>query len=345
MYYKKMKNLQIINSETLERITQKRTGEKKLHEVVQYLTSSNNLLERITDPQIEFVLFGIKEDIGVLANHGQPGARDTWESVIKSLLNIQSNEYTNASSILILGHLDFKDLYGTPSLTSSEKSLKTYRKHVELIDQNVNQLVYSIVKAGKTPIVVGGGHNNAYGIIKGCALGLKTKVNAVNFDAHTDLRTLEGRHSGNGFSYAIEEGFLDRYFIFGLHENYITKKILKYISTSKSKIKFISFEDLIVRKETSLRRASKNALKFVSKSNFGIEIDCDAIENIPSSAQTPSGFSVNQTRQFVHYFGKHEKAFYLHICEAATVKDERLNEQTGKLISYLITDFISAKKS
>ena len=193
--------------------------------------------------------------------------------------------------------------------------------------------------------MVGGGHNNAYGIIKGCALGLKTKVNAVNFDAHTDLRTLEGRHSGNGFSYAIEEGFLDRYFIFGLHENYITKKILKYISTSKSKIKFISFEDLIVRKETSLRRASKNALKFVSKSNFGIEIDCDAIENIPSSAQTPSGFSINQTRQFVHYFGKHEKAFYLHICEAATVKDERLNEQTGKLISYLITDFISAKKS
>ena len=58
-----MKNLQIINSETLERITQKRTGEKKLHEVVQYLTSSNNLLERITDPQIEFVLFGIKDAI------------------------------------------------------------------------------------------------------------------------------------------------------------------------------------------------------------------------------------------------------------------------------------------
>jgi formiminoglutamase len=345
MYYKKMKNLQFISSETLKRVTKKRTGEKKLHEVVQYLTDSNDFLERIADPKIEFVIFGIKEDIGVLANHGQPGARDTWDSVIKPLLNIQSNEHTNASTILILGHLDFTDLYETYSLTSSEKSLKTYRKHVELIDQNVNQLVCSIVKAGKIPIVIGGGHNNAYGIIKGFALGLKTKVNAVNFDAHTDLRTLEGRHSGNGFSYAIEEGFLDRYFIFGLHENYISKKILKYISGSKSKIKFISFEDLIVRKKTSVKKASKNALKFISKSNFGIEIDCDAIENIPSSAQTPSGFSVNQTRQFIHYFGKHKKASYLHICEAATLKDEQLNEQTGKLISYLITDFIRAKKT
>jgi formiminoglutamase len=33
---------------------------------------------------------------------------------------------------------------------------------------------------------------------------------------------LEGRHSGNGFSYAYEEGFL-KIFYFGLHENYTSK--------------------------------------------------------------------------------------------------------------------------
>jgi hypothetical protein len=32
-------------------------------------------------------------------------------------------------------------------------------------------------------------------------------VNAINFDAHSTF-ILEGRHSGNGFSYAYEEGFL-----------------------------------------------------------------------------------------------------------------------------------------
>ena len=340
-----MNNLQIINSETIEKIAKLRNGEKKLHQVVQYPNNSDDLLDRINDPQIEFVLFGIKEDIGIQANHGHPGAKETWDSVLKTLLNIQSNEFTNGSNILVLGHLDFSDLYANHYLTDADKSLKTYRRQVETIDQSVNQLVYSIVKAGKIPIVVGGGHNNAYGIIKGCALALKTKINAVNFDAHTDLRALEGRHSGNGFSYAIEEGFLERYFIFGLHENYISKKILKYINASKSKIKFQSFEDLIVRKKTSLKRASKIAIKFLSESKFGIEIDCDAIENIASSAQTPSGFSVNQTRQFVHFFGSHKKAIYLHICEASSVNDPRENDQTGKLISYLITDFISAKKN
>tara|TARA_B100000768_G_scaffold27891_1_gene26163 strand:- start:20863 stop:21888 length:1026 start_codon:yes stop_codon:yes gene_type:complete len=337
-----MKCLQIISSKTIEKIAKLRIGEKKLSQVVQYLNKPGDLLDRINDPQIKFVIFGIKEDIGVLANNGRPGAREIWDYVLKALFNIQSNKYTNASNILVLGHLDFSDLYASHTSINTEKTLMTYRKQVETIDQNVNQLVYTIVKAGKTPIVVGGGHNNAYGIIKGCALAMKTKINAINFDAHTDLRAPEGRHSGNGFSYALEEGFLDRYFIFGLHENYISKKILKYINASKSKIKFSSFEDLIVRKKDSIKKSEKNAIKFISESNFGIEIDCDAIENIPSSAQTPSGFSVSQTRQFVHFFGSHKKAIYLHISEASRVDNENLNDQTGKLISYLITDFISA---
>jgi formiminoglutamase len=48
-------------------------------------------------------------------------------------------------------------------------------------------------------------------------------VNAINFDAHSDFRILEGRHSGNGFSYAYEEGFLKNILFFGLHENYTSK--------------------------------------------------------------------------------------------------------------------------
>jgi formiminoglutamase len=340
-----MDNLKIISNEDLNKIAELRIGEKKLHQTINHLSNSADLLHKINDPLVEFVLFGIKEDIGIRANKGYPGAKETWDIVLKNLLNIQSNEFLNGSNILILGHLDFSNLYISHHSTDQEKLLKTYRKQVEKIDQSVNQLVYSIVKAGKTPIIVGGGHNNAYGVIKGCALALKTKINTINFDAHTDLRIQEGRHSGNGFSYAIEEGFLDRYFVFGLHENYISKKMFKYINTSKSKIKFQTFEDLIVRKKTSLKKASKIAMKFLSESKFGIEIDCDAIENIPSSAQTPSGFSVNQTREFTHFFGSNENALYFHICEAAIVNSEKVNEQTGKLISYLITDFIKSKKA
>jgi formiminoglutamase len=340
-----MNNLQIITSETLDNITTKRSGETKFFEDAKYVSNLNDLPSLLADSEVKFVLFGIKEDIGVLANNGQPGAKNTWDSTLKSLLNLQSNEFTNPSNVLILGHLDFTDLYDVLSTVKSDQLQHTYRTYVEKIDQCVTQLVCTIVKAGKIPILIGGGHNNAYGAIKGSSLALNTKINVLNFDAHTDLRALEGRHSGNGFRYAIEEGYLDRYYIFGLHENYTSKEVLNYIEASKSNIKFNTFEDLTVRKKSSFKKASKIAMGFISNSKFGIEIDCDAIQNISSSAQTPSGFSVNQTRRFIHYFGSHPNATYLHICEAATSTNDSLtNAQTGKLLSYLITDFLNARK-
>ena len=340
-----MNNLQIISTETLNRITTKRAGETKFFELVKYLKNTTHLPSMLEDSEVKFVLFGIKEDIGVLANNGHPGAKDTWDVALKSLLNLQSNQFTNPSNVLLLGHLDFSKLYDTLPSIQPDQLQHTYRNYVEKIDQSVTELVCEIVKAGKIPIIIGGGHNNAYGAIKGSALALDSKINTLNFDAHTDLRALEGRHSGNGFSYALEEGYLDRYFIFGVHENYTSKEILNYIEASKSKIKFNTFEDLIVRKKMSFKKASKKAMDFIYNTKFGIEIDCDAIQNIPSSAQTPSGFSVNQTRRFVHYFGSDPNATYLHICEAATGEDSQTNAQTGKLLSYLITDFMNARKN
>ena len=340
-----MNNLQIISTETLTELTTQRTGETKFFEQVQYLSDSNELSSALACSKVKFVLFGIKEDIGVLANTGQAGAKNTWDVVLKALLNLQSNQFTTPENTLVLGHLEFSDLYARLSELKTEKSLQTYRKSVEIIDQSVSQLVNEIVKAGKIPILIGGGHNNAYGAIKGSASALGTKINALNFDAHSDLRALEGRHSGNGFRYAIEDGFLDRYFIFGLHENYTSTEILSYIKASNSTIKFNTFEDIMVRKQSSFKSTFEAIMNFISTSKFGIEIDCDAIQNCPSSAQTPSGFSVNQTRQFIHYFGAHPNATYLHICEATTnLESSQENAQTGKLLSYLITDFMNTRR-
>ena len=199
--------------------------------------------------------------------------------------------------------------------------------------------MYTIIKLGKIPIVIGGGHNNAYGNIKGLALAKNTKVNAVNFDAHTDFRPEEGRHSGNGFSYAFAEGFLKNYFIFGVHKNYTSDKLFKTIKKIK-RVKYNTYEALEVENTLSFNAEMEKALNHVSNNYFGIEIDCDAIENIPSSAVTPCGFSTTQARRFVSYFGKHKHASYLHICEA--VPNKKSSHKIGKLISYLITDFIRA---
>jgi len=106
-------------------------------------------------------------------------------------------------------------------------------------------------------------------------------------------------------------------------------------------IQFNTFEDMEVRSIKKFKYEMHNALQFVSDAKFGIEIDCDSIAGIPSSAMTLSAFSVNKARQFVSFFGNHKNASYLHICEAAP--DEHTPKEmylVGKAISYLITDFI-----
>jgi len=336
-----MQNLILFTLKDRDTILKARKGESKFGEHIQLIPNLTNIYDDIVNLDVDYVIFGIKEDIGVYANYGNTGTYKAWEAALKVLVNIQNNSFTKAKRVLILGHLDYtKERELTTALDQSKKkNISKARAFVESIDKDVTHVVSSIVKAGKIPIIVGGGHNNAYGNIKGCALANNSTVNVINFDAHTDFRAEEGRHSGNGFSYAYAEGFLKNYFIFGLHENHTSNTIFNTLKKLKN-LKYNTYEAIEVRNELDFNSELETSLNHISDKKFGIEIDCDAIENIPSSAMTPSGFSVKQTRQFVHYFGQHKNASYLHICEAAPTK--KTETKVGKLITYLITDFIRA---
>ncbi len=276
---------------------------------------------------------------------GRAGAAGAWDSFIKSFLNIQHNRFCKAHRITLIGHLDFeKELEEVANLNIDNKEdKKKMFELVDRIDKEVAHTISIIVKAKKIPIIIGGGHNNSYGNIKGTALGKGKCINAINFDAHTDFRALEGRHSGNGFSYALEEGFLKNYFIFGLHENYTSKSVFSSMKEKQDQVKFNTYEQIQIRKEKCFETELITAQKHVDNNAFGIEIDLDAIPLIASSAITPTGFSAEQLRQFIYFFAKSRNAAYLHICEGAPSLDSDKNPNLiGKFISYLVTDFIKA---
>ncbi|HOY42651.1 MAG TPA: arginase family protein, partial [Chitinophagales bacterium] len=170
----------------------------------------------------------------------------------------------------------------------------------------------------------------------------KAQINVINFDAHADFRALEGRHSGNGFSYAMQEGFLNKYGILGLHQNYMSQSMLDTIHKNKN-IQAHFFEDIFVTQKISMEQATEVLLYFTRNGYTGIEIDLDAIENILSSAISPCGFSTTQARQFIHQTATKNKIAYLHICEGAVELDNGQKSSTiGKLISYLVSDFVKA---
>jgi formiminoglutamase len=332
----------------LAKITNHRSGEIKFGEKMITIPKGEDPITFLQTSEAKYVLLGIPEDIGIRANFGRPGAASAWDTAIKNIANIQHNRFCKGSQIIVLGqvnvseemkeveHLDFHDIDDRSKLSQL----------VEKIDKDVSHIIFNIIKSGKTPIIIGGGHNNSYGNIKGTALAKGKPVNAINFDAHSDFRILEGRHSGNGFSYAYEEGFLKKYFIFGLHENYTSKSVLDLIKKTEDRVRYNTYDSLAIRKEKEFTQEMVNALDFIKTDFFGIEIDLDAIPNIASSAMTLSGFSVEELRQFISFFGKNKNASYIHICEGAPNLGEEKNiHLIGKLIGYLVTDFIKANNN
>ena len=342
-----MENIIRLTTADLTKYTSHRSGEIKFGERILTVPKDTDIWEFTKSCDATYVLFGIPEDIGVRANYGRPGTHTAWEATLKSIVNLQHNKFCKGSDILILGQVNTAAAMeaATGLNTNNSEGRKKLSEIISEIDKEVSHIVCSILSAGKVPVIVGGGHNNSYGNIKGAALAKGKPINAVNFDAHTDFRILEGRHSGNGFTYAFEEGFLKKYFIFGLHENYTSKGVMENIKKLDDRVKFNTYEQISVRREKSFSDEMGHALGFIEDEPFGIELDLDALPNIASSAMTPTGFSVEKARQFVNYFGRNKNALYLHICEGAPDIDGAANSHlTGKLIAYLITDFIKSKE-
>lgn len=343
-----MDKLNVFSSKDIAKITQHRSGEIKFGEKIITVPIEENWIEFITNSEAKFVLIGLPEDIGIKANLGRTGAATAYESTLKSLVNFQHNKFCKGSELVVLGEINFSNEMEIAKTldTQNKEDRKKLFQLVENIDKDVSFVISAIVKANKIPIIIGGGHNNAYGNIKGLALGKGMPVNAINFDAHTDFRIMEGRHSGNGFTYAFEEGFLKKYFIFGLHENFVSKSVFDTLKSIEDRVKYVTYEEIAVRKIKSFTSELTNAIKFISNTPFGLELDLDALPNIHSSAMTLSGFSVEKARHFIHMAGKEEFASYLHICEGAPDLDLSSNNHlTGKLIATLILDFIKSKKT
>ena len=85
------------------------------------------------------------------------------------------------------------------------------------------------------------------------------------------------------------------------------------------------------------------SFSFVDEGPIALELDLDAISHIPSSGQNPSGITVAEARQYIRFAGNYPTIASLHICEGAADHLHSDSSQLGRLISFLITDFIKAK--
>ncbi len=325
--------------------TSVRNGEEKIGQKIKLLSEEGDFEENLTKSEAAFAVVFIPEDVGIRANCGRPGAASTWEPALRGLCNIQDNALLHGENILLLGAVHTDDLMQEARSLREDTSegLAALRSLTAEIDSRVRTVLASIFKAGLFPIVIGGGHNNVYPILAGWFDAFETVLSAINLDPHADYREMEGRHSGNGFRYAHENGILDRYAVVGLHESYNSHSMLSLLRRDPD-LRYSTFEDITVRQILPYHQAIDDSLDFVSEGPFGIEIDLDSIPGVPVSAATPTGFSLEEARQYIHRTAIRPESKYLHICEgsAGLASAHQLSE-LGKVLACLMADAMKAK--
>jgi formiminoglutamase len=308
----------------LGNLTTRREGETKLGEA---------LASDWRDPDCRYVLLGIREDIGPRANNGLGGARNAFDAFLPNFLNMQANRFFPAGALHILGTIDHLD-------PDARIDQATMREQVAELDKLVQSVVQPLMEKGKVPIVIGGGHNNAYPLIKAAAAVQGTPVDVINLDPHADCRPLEGRHSGNSFSYAITEGYLRRYAVFGLHRARNSEAILQFMD--RHNVHHTFFAEYML--EPGLFQRDVDSFLAKEATPLCVELDMDVIRHMPSSAFSPSGMVLEDARAYLRkVIASPRHVHYVHLPEAApnTPSQGRI---VGKALAFLVHDVISVRR-
>lgn len=345
--------LDVLQAADLSPLQQRREGETRLGQSLQFLNPLlpfADALEHTVAQGCKYAILGIPEDIGPRANLGNGGAELGFQAFLSRFLNLQHNETIQPQHILLLGSIRCADLMQqSRDLSTTEPAeLAQLRSLCAQLDARVADVLQSVFAAGLIPIVIGGGHNNALPILQALATSSGEAADAINLDPHCDFRLLEGRHSGNGFSYAHRAGWLRRYFVVGLHEQKNAQSALQQMR--EAGVGYRSYQEIYQSRSITLVQAIDDAFTFIdadAATPLGIELDTDSISGMPVSAMTNTGVSVSDAEYFVYRLAALPRVRYLHLAEAAPAMHpaglKMGMSEAGQVLSALVLAFMAGR--
>jgi len=205
-----------------------------------------------------------------------------------------------------------------------------------MLEQKVSQLL----ALNSFPILIGGGHDIAYGHYNGIRkyIGTNETIGIINFDAHFDLRSNEnGNNSGTPF-YQIAQDCKDNssafnYFCLGIRKDSNDQSLFK--TANDLGVDYI--ENNGFSKEYAKAIVMK-LLSFIQKVDYlYLTIDLDGFSSAYSpgvSAPSPLGFSPKIVLETLEIIIKSKKLISMDIAEMNPTYD--IDNQTAKLAASLI---------
>ena len=266
----------------------------------QYWYQQIKCLDLLTEkgPSGDVAILGYACDEGVLRNQGRVGAVDGPEYSRQKLAKLS---YHHKKTVADVG------------------DIICIKDKLEECQDALASVVHLLLEHSIFPIVIGGGHDIAYGHFNGImkALGQRSdKIGIINFDAHFDLRPVkDGANSGTPFYQILKEhGKQVNYLAIGIQEASNTPSLfnlahqlgVEYILIDRCKMTFID--------------ETKKQLEafLLDKDHIYITIDIDGIASAfapGASAPSPTGFTPSFLLSCLDYLMRSNKVVSCDIAE------------------------------
>lgn len=268
-----------------------------------------------------FTLLSYACDEGVKRNQGRVGAFDGPRAIRKALAKLP-NHLKKSTSLIDAGTIECID------------------GKLENIQTHLTEKVGLLLEQGTFPILLGGGHDIAYGHYNGIKshLGKDKTIGIINFDAHFDLRSNEnGNTSGTPFYQIAEDCKKDssslKYLCLGIRKDANDKVLFETASDLE-----VSYIENNKFRTNYAKQVVQVVLDFIREvDHIYVTIDLDGFSSAYAtgvSAPSPMGFSpdiVLETLQMIFYS---KKLISLDIAEMNPKYDT--DGQTAKLAASLI---------
>lgn len=305
-----------------------RAKDQRLFERIKCIDISKDLPLPSTKNSI--VLLGFACDEGVIRNQGRKGAKAGPDHLRKALVN--SAIHCKVPT----------EIYDAGNVTCDDKNL-------ENAQELLARCVKTLIKAGSTPILIGGGHEIAWGHFQGISEALpKADISIVNIDAHLDLRPkIEGKKGSSGTSFMQiaethrDEGLHFDYTCLGLQRNANSEALLAMAEKLQATT---VFADTIHQGGESVCSSLLEEVSIrADKIYLSICLDVFASPYAPGvSAPQVLGLTPWQVLPLVKQLAASGKVIGLDIAELNPNYDR--DGRTAQLAAALVTEFIQSLK-
>lgn len=304
--------------------------EQRWHQLIQTVDLSKEELPILSQNQNGVALVGFACDEGVKRNKGRIGAKEGPKEIRKACSNFPVHFNSKLSFI------DVGDIFcDTPALEESQRALSF--------------LINDLLKAGYTPLLLGGGHEISFPHYLGIHSFLKTKnkkinIGIINFDAHFDLRKpdLSEANSGTGFwqiaTYCQQIQSEFHYLPIGIQKKSNTASLFK--TARKLSVSTIIDEECDFFTEELWNKYLVPFLKKVDHVQLTIDLDVFQMAFAPGvSAANGSGIIPDLAfYRFLRKLLKENKIISLDISELNPKYD--INHRTAKLAASIAFEFV-----